>query len=97
MKILRFFANASTFIALVFLVGGFFGSWHPALDSLSHFRHFLIGAVFLGVWFSAAFGFVRLATFSVLAIGAALILTFPHLPLAEPSVESVGGLRIVQF
>ena len=93
----RFLIGAATVMATVLLVVGFFGSWHASLDALSHFRHFLIIVVFVGGVTSAAVGLVRLTAFSIVAIVAALVLSFPHLPFVAPSVETIGGLRIVQF
>lgn len=97
MSTFRFLIGGATVTATVLLFAGFFGSWHAWLDSLSHFRHFLIIAVFVGGVTSAAVGLVRLTASSLVAILAALVLSFPHLPFAAPSAETAGGFRIIQF
>ncbi len=63
------------------LVAGFFGAWHPAFDSMAHFRAHLAVAVaiaalpslFLGYWKEAAMSIVlAAATFATLSHGTPL-------------------------
>ena len=93
----RFLADAMTAIAMLLIVAGLFGNWHPALDALSHLRHFLVIAVLFGALTCAAFGSRRLAILSTVALGAALAISFPHLPFVDPSAKTAGGLRVIQF
>ncbi len=64
------------------LVAGFFGAWHPAFDSMAHFRAHLAVAVaiaalpslFLGYWKEAAMSIaLAAATFATLSHGTPLL------------------------
>ena len=56
------------------LVGGFFGSWHPAFDSLAHFRVHL-AAVLMSAALPLVLSSFRIQALAALALGAGAIAT----------------------
>ncbi|MGO4832083.1 AP endonuclease, partial [Rhizobiaceae sp. 2RAB30] len=100
MGLVRLAALALPFALSLPLVAGFFGAWHPALDSMAHFRAHLAVAVaiaalpslFFGYWKEAAMSIVlAAATFATLSHGTPL----PGLGAVDAAAGPVQGDRAV--
>lgn len=88
------------------LVAGFFGAWHPALDSMAHFRAHLAVAVavaalpglLLGYWKEAAMSIVlAAATFATLSHGAPLPGLGTVDAAAGPAQDGRAAYRLLQL
>ena len=82
------------------LVGGFFGSWHPAFDSLAHFRVHL-AAVLMSAALPLVLSSFRIQALAALALGAGAIATVagPYAPAgagtARAALHADGPQRAV--
>lgn len=94
-------------LALSFpLVAGFFGAWHPAFDSMAHFRAHLavavavaaLPALFLGYWKEAVMSIVlAAATFATLSHGAGLPGLGTVNAAADPAQDGRAVYRLLQI
>jgi endonuclease/exonuclease/phosphatase (EEP) superfamily protein YafD len=98
-KLFRLAVGAATFVLVIVLVAGLFNRFHPALDSLAHFRLHVLAALILAIAVSALVGRLRTAVMvGSVAVIAALAITAPHLPGFGPGLAELGyPLRIVDF
>jgi len=96
-----FLLKAAAVLLILFLVLGWFQSFHPAFDSFSHFRQIagaglLIVTIFLLL--VAPWGWAAVA---VVAVIVSVVMSHPYLPGVGPSTsppeEHAETLRIMQF
>jgi endonuclease/exonuclease/phosphatase (EEP) superfamily protein YafD len=84
-------------VAIAVLLLGFFGAWVQQLDSFAHVRHVMVAAVTIGALCALALRWWRMAAFGVVAVAAALLLSSPHLPFADPPTVGAGKFKLIQF
>lgn len=105
-RLIRLAALALPLAVSLPLVAGFFGAWHPAFDSLAHFRGHLaiataisaLPALLLGYWKEAATSIVLgAATFATVSNNAALPGLGQVNAAFAPAVEVGAVYRLLQL
>lgn len=106
MGLVRLAALALPLVLSLPLVAGFFGAWHPAFDSMAHFRAHLavavavaaLPALLLGYWKEAAMSIVlAAATFATLSQGTSLPGLGAVNAAADPAQDSRAVYRLLQL
>ncbi len=90
-------AGAIFWMSVAALVLGMLGPWLQVADSFAQFRHVLVVIVAVAAVIAGVMREWRRAGIAGVAVIAAVVLSYPHLPLLGPPVEGTGTYKLIQF